>query len=92
MKEFISGNVSLYDAHDAMDDNGKLEPAVTKLKTFRNYINADSFEKSVRSSEETYKNSKYEVVSTVDYPRLHLGSLDLSIASNVQKRENYLNN
>ena len=61
MKEYISGDVSLYDAHDAMDDNGKLEPAVTKLKSFRNYINADSFEKNVRSSEETYKNSKYEI-------------------------------
>ena len=39
----------------------------------------------------SYMNSKYDVVSTVDYPRLNLSTLDLSLASNVQKRENYIN-
>lgn len=61
MKEFISGDTSLYEAYNAVDDTGKLEPAVTKLKSFRTYINGDSFEKNVRSSEEVYKNTKYEI-------------------------------
>ena len=61
MSDFIAGDVSIYDAHEKLEAKGKLEPAVTKLKTFRTYVNADSFEKSVRSSEETYKNAKYEI-------------------------------
>ncbi len=61
INQYISGNVSIYDAHESMEENGKLEPAVNKLKTFRNYINEDSFEKNVRSSEEGYKNAKYEI-------------------------------
>lgn len=61
MKEIISGDATIYDAYDALDENGKLEPAVTKLNTFRKYINTDTFEKNVRSSEEAYKNAKYEI-------------------------------
>lgn len=61
MKEVIAGDISIYDAHESMDENGKLEPAVTKLKAFKSYINADSFEKNVRSSEDAYKLAKYEI-------------------------------
>ena len=61
MKKYLAGDVSLYDAHEAMDDNGKLEPAVNKLKTFRKYINSDNFETNVRSSASAYPNARYEI-------------------------------
>ena len=61
INQVIEGTITIYDAHDSMEEKGKLEPAVTKLKTFRNYINTDTFEKSVRSSEDSYKNAKYEI-------------------------------
>lgn len=61
IKDVIDGKKTIYQAHECMVDNGKLEPAVKKLKTFKSYINSDTFEKSVRSSEESYKNAKFEI-------------------------------
>jgi len=39
-----------------------------------------------------FSNSKYEVVSTVDYPKLNLSNLDLNVLENVETRNSYLNN
>lgn len=61
IKEFVEGNITLYDAYEAAEEGGKLEPVVNKLKAFRNYINTDSFAKNVRSSDEVYKNARYEM-------------------------------
>lgn len=59
--QYIEGDISIYDAHESMEENGKLEPAINKLKTFRKYINDEVFEKNVRSSPEAYKNAKFEI-------------------------------
>lgn len=59
--DVVDGKKTIYEAYDAMDEKGKFEPAVKKLKTFKTYINSDTFEKSVRSSEQSYKNAKYEI-------------------------------
>ena len=56
-----SGSMSIYDAHEEIGSSGKLETSATKLKTFRTYINSETFEKNVLSSEETYKNAVFEI-------------------------------
>jgi len=61
MNSYLDGDVTVYDAYDAMDQNGKLDSSVNKLKAFRQYVCSDSFEKNARSSVETYKNARFEV-------------------------------
>lgn len=61
MQKFISGDVSLYDAHDAVEENGKLDDCVAKLRKFKNYIDDESFEKKVKSSPEVYEKAIYEI-------------------------------
>lgn len=61
MNDFIAGKQTLYEAFDTMNESGKLDSCVNKLKSFRQYVNSDNFEKNVRSSEEVYKNAKYEI-------------------------------
>jgi len=61
MNSYLEGDVTVYDAYDAMDQNGKLDSSVNKLKAFRQYVCSDGFEKNARSSVETYKNARFEV-------------------------------
>lgn len=61
MKEVAEGQITIYDAHETMEENGKLESCLPKLKKFRTYINNDNFEKSMRSNENTYRQGKYEI-------------------------------
>ena len=61
MKEVAEGKTNIYDAYEAMDENGKLESSLSKLKAFRSYINTDNFEKNMRSNENTYKQGLYEI-------------------------------
>ena len=61
MEDYIAGDATLYDVHEAMEQNGKLETCLPKLKKFKEYVYSDAFAKSVRSSEETYRIAKIEM-------------------------------
>jgi hypothetical protein len=61
MEKVSSGETTLYEAYETLDDYGKLDTSVTKLKKFKNYVNADSFEKNVRSSPDLYKQDRFEI-------------------------------
>ena len=61
MKDIIAGKTTIYDAYDFLADQGKFEPALTKLKNFKTYINDDSFGDNVRASEDGYKTARYEI-------------------------------
>lgn len=61
IRDFTDRKIDLYDAYEAIESAGKTDSSVKKLETFRKYINDDSFEKSVRSSKEKYKLSRYEL-------------------------------
>ena len=61
MKRFIDGEISIYDAYDDMEEHGKLDNSVKKLKEFRNYISTDKFEKNIKSSPEIYQNAAFEI-------------------------------
>ena len=61
MQKVATGEVSLYEAHEDMLDSGKLDDAVKKLKKFREDIANNSYEKQLRTSEETAQNALFEI-------------------------------
>ena len=44
MGKLIDGIITVYDAYDEMDENGKFDSYISKLKSFKEYINGDTFE------------------------------------------------
>ncbi len=61
MQKIADGEIDLYEGYSQVQDSGKLEDVVKKLKTFRQYINDDSIEKQIKVSEDTYKNAQFEI-------------------------------
>lgn len=61
VKLIVEGKKSIYEAHEKLDESGQFETSVTKLKTFKKYINEDSFEKNVLSSKDTADKAKFEI-------------------------------
>lgn len=61
MKGVIEGKKTIYEAHDELDEVGKFEASVSKLKTFREYINGDTFYNNITSSEEVHKQAMFEI-------------------------------
>ena len=61
MQKIADGEIDLYEGYSQVQDSGKLDDVVKKLKTFRQYINDDSIEKQIKVSEETYKNAQFEI-------------------------------
>ena len=61
MKAVIEGKKTIYEAHDELDEVGKFEASVSKLKTFREYINGDTFYNNITSSEEVHKQAMFEI-------------------------------
>lgn len=61
MKKITSGEVDLISGYEEMQESGKLDDIVKKLKTFRNVISDDSFEKQINSSADTYQQAQFEI-------------------------------
>lgn len=61
MQNISNGTVTIYDGHEQMLESGKLDNVVKKLKNFKDYIADDSFEKQLKSSKDTYNQSKFEI-------------------------------
>ena len=61
MQKISDGEIDLYKGYELVQDAGKLEDVVKKLKTFKQYINDDTFEKQIKVSEEIYKQAQYEI-------------------------------
>ena len=61
MKVVIEGKKTIYEAHDELDEVGKFEASVSKLKVFREYINGDTFYNNITSSEEVHKQAMFEI-------------------------------
>lgn len=59
MKDIIDEKTTIYDAYDDMEDAGKFEDAVKKLKNFRALIIDDTFEKQITASPEVLDQSKF---------------------------------
>lgn len=61
MKKIASGEVDLISGYEEIQETGKLDDIVKKLKTFRNAISEENFEKQIKSSPETYQNAQFEI-------------------------------
>lgn len=61
MKKIADGEMDLYEGYEEVQDAGKLDDVIKKLKTFRQYINDDTIEKQIKVSEEIYKQAQFEI-------------------------------
>ena len=61
MKKIASGEVDLVSGYEEIQETGKLDDIVKKLKTFRNAISEENFEKQIKASSETYQNAQFEI-------------------------------
>ena len=61
MQQVASGNKSLYEAYEDMQESGKLDDVVKKLRSFKEFVNDKSFEKQIETSPETLEKSLYEI-------------------------------
>lgn len=61
MQKISSGQMSLYDGYEEIQDSGKLDDAVKRLQTFRKLIQEDTFEKQVAASPETIQQAQFEL-------------------------------
>ena len=61
MQKIAIGEVDIYEGYSEVQDAGKLDDVIKHLKKFKQYINDDSIERQIRSSDETYKQALYEI-------------------------------
>lgn len=61
MHKIAEGEIDLYEGYEEVQDAGKLDDVVKKLKTFRQYINDNTIEKQIKGSEEIYKQAQFEI-------------------------------
>lgn len=61
MQKIATGEIDIYEGYSEVQDAGKLDDVVKHLKKFKQYINEDSIEKQIRSSDEIYKQAIFEM-------------------------------
>ena len=61
MQKIAEGEIDLYEGYEEVQDAGKLDDVIKKLKTFRQYINDNTIEKQIKGSEEIYKQAQFEI-------------------------------
>ena len=61
MQKIAIGEVDLYEGYAEVQDAGKLDDVVKHFKKFKQYINDDTIEKQIRSSDEIYKQAVFEM-------------------------------
>ena len=61
IQQISDKKISVYDAYEIMEDDGKLDSVSNKLTKFREYINSDAFEKGINSSTEVNNIAKFEI-------------------------------
>lgn len=61
MKKIAEGEIDLYEGYSEVQESGKLDDVVKKIKAFKQYINGDTIEKQIKASEDTYKRAQFEI-------------------------------
>lgn len=61
MQKIAEGEIDLYEGYEEVQDAGKLDDVVKKLKIFRQYINDNTIEKQIKGSEEIYRQAQFEI-------------------------------
>ena len=65
MQQIANGSIDLYEGYEAMEDAGKLEDVIKKLKAFKSTVSELAFEKQLRASDETVQQAKFEIVKII---------------------------
>ena len=65
MQKISKGEIDIYKGYSQVQDAGKLDDVVRKLKNFRQYINDNTVKKQIRASDETYKQAQFEIKKIV---------------------------
>jgi hypothetical protein len=61
MQQVADGSIDLYEGYEDIEDAGKLDDVVKKLKAFKKVVSEPSFEKQVQVSDETLQQAKFEI-------------------------------
>jgi hypothetical protein len=61
MQQIADGSIDLYEGYEDIEDAGKLDDVVKKLKAFKKIVSEPSFEKQVQVSDETLQQAKFEI-------------------------------
>lgn len=61
MQQIADGSIDLYDGYASMEDAGKFDDVIKKLKNFKNIVSEQSFEKQVHASDEIIQQAKFEI-------------------------------
>lgn len=61
MKKIATGEMDIISGYEEVQESGKLDDVVKKLKNFRTAISDDSFEKQIYASPETTQQAQFEI-------------------------------
>lgn len=61
MQNIAEGKMDIYEGYSEIQDAGKFDDVVKKLKSFRQYVNDVSIEKQIKASDETYQQAQFEL-------------------------------
>ena len=61
MQQIADGTMDLYEGYETVEDAGKFDDVIKKLKAFKKLVNEASFDKQVMSSEETMQQARFEI-------------------------------
>lgn len=61
MQQIADGTMDLYEGYEMVEDSGKFDDVIKKLKAFKKLVNETSFDKQVMSSEETMQQARFEI-------------------------------
>lgn len=61
LQQIADGGMDLYEGYEAMEDAGKLDDVIKKLKAFKKAVSTPAFEKQVQISEETAQQARFEI-------------------------------
>lgn len=61
IKKIADNQIDLYEGYLEIEESGKLDDVIKRLKVFKEIINDSSFEKQIRTSDETLKNAIFEI-------------------------------
>ena len=65
MQQIADGSIDLYEGYEDIEDAGKLDDVVKKLKAFKKVVSEPSFEKQVQVSDETLQQAKFEICKII---------------------------
>lgn len=61
MQQIVDGDLDIYEGYEIVEESGKLDDAVKKLKKFRKVVSDTTFEKQISASDEAKNQALFEI-------------------------------